>query len=72
MGVGATPNRCTYLLHLSTFLKNLGGTRSELFSTRPEPNSTQRVVPSRIELPFGSGTILTDPDLPCKPYPLGL
>jgi hypothetical protein len=35
-------------MHLSVFLK-LGGTQSEPLGTRLEPNSTQRVVPSRIE-----------------------
>jgi hypothetical protein len=44
----ATPNRCTYSMHLSVFSK-LGGTQSESFSTRSEQNSTQRVVPSQIE-----------------------
>jgi hypothetical protein len=41
---GATPNRCTYL-----HFQKLGGTQSEPFSTRPEPNSTQQVIPSRTE-----------------------
>jgi hypothetical protein len=29
--------------------KKLGGIQSEPFSTRPEPNSTQQVIPCRME-----------------------
>jgi hypothetical protein len=42
-GGGATPNRCTYSVHLTTFSKKLEETWSESFNTRPEPRSTWRV-----------------------------
>jgi hypothetical protein len=44
MGVGVTPNRCTYI----RFQKH-GGTLSKPFSTPPEPSSTHKVIPSKTE-----------------------
>jgi hypothetical protein len=38
------PIRCTYLP-----FQKLGGTQLEPFSTRPEPNSTQQVIPSQMK-----------------------
>jgi hypothetical protein len=40
---GATPDRCTYSVHLSVLSKNLVGLGQSHLNTRPKPSSTHKL-----------------------------